>query len=72
MKRHRLNARKGMYRVAYLIRGRKTLVPATLQFDAATNQMSWLKRRGLTAWVEDEAGEFIPVEGAMRKPRELP
>jgi len=29
------STRKGLYRVIYLVRGRRAAVPATLQFDAA-------------------------------------
>lgn len=30
--------------------------------------LRFYKRRGLTTWVEDGNGKFIPVKGAMRKP----
>jgi hypothetical protein len=30
--------------------------------------MRALKRRGLTAWVEDEFGGFVPVPGAKKLP----
>src|ERR1700684_3849224 len=30
-----------------------------------------LKRRGFTAWIESDSGEFVPVEGAMKKPGEI-
>lgn len=33
--------------------------------------MKRLKRRGMTAWVEDENGEHVPVKGAMRRPASL-
>jgi hypothetical protein len=63
--------RKGLYRVVYLNRGRRTLVPATLQFDAAIREFKALKQRAFTAWIETDSGEFVPVEGAMRKPKEI-
>jgi len=63
--------RRGLYRVIYLIRGRRASVPATLQFDAAMREFTALKRRGLTAWIESDSGEFVPVEGAVRKPAEI-
>lgn len=72
MKRRRLNARKGLHRVVYLIAGRRAAVPATVQFDAAEREMGRLRARGFTAWVETDAGEFVPVAGAMRKPKQLP
>ena len=63
--------RKGLYRVIYLVKGRRAAVPATLQFDAAMRELAALKRRGFTAWIESDSGEFVPVEGAMRKPKEI-
>jgi hypothetical protein len=30
----------------------------------AESDLQYLKRRGLTAWVEDEKGQFVPVPGA--------
>ena len=65
------NMRKGLYRVIYLVKGQRAAVPATLQFDAAMREFARLKRRGFTAWIETDSGEFVPVEGAMRKPKEI-
>jgi hypothetical protein len=65
------STRKGLYRVIYLVRGRRATVPATLQFDAAMREFAALKRRGFTTWIESDSGEFVPVEGAMRKPKEI-
>jgi hypothetical protein len=65
------STRKGLYRVIYLVGGRRATVPATLQFDAAMREFAALKRRGFTAWIESDSGEFVPVEGAMRKPSEI-
>lgn len=65
------STRKGLYRVIYLVGGRRATVPATLQFDAAMREFAALKRRGFTTWIESDSGEFVPVEGAMRKPKEI-
>ena len=65
------NMRKGLYRVIYLVKGQRAAVPATLQFDAAMREFARLKRRAFTAWIETDSGEFVPVEGAMRKPKEI-
>lgn len=71
MKRRKFNMRKGLHRVVYLVNGRRATIPATLQFDAAMREFAALKRRGFTTWVEDVSGEFVPVTGAMKKPKEL-
>lgn len=38
--------------------------------DTARSYLRKLKRRGLTAWIETTAGEFVPVPGTLRKPGE--
>lgn len=61
------------YRVVYLGEGaravRGTAISSSL--DAATAELKAYKRRGLTAWIEDERGGFVPVAGAKKKPAEL-
>jgi hypothetical protein len=39
--------------------------------EAAEHMLRWYKRRGMTAWVEDDSGTFVPVKGAMRRPGSL-
>lgn len=61
------------YRVAYLIRGRRTWAdPSFETIDRASRYMNALKRRGLTAWIENSQGGFVPVRGARKKPGYLP
>jgi GDSL-like lipase/acylhydrolase family protein len=59
------------YRVAYLTDGAKrTLDTQTLETkEAAQRLMNAYKRRGMTTWVEDDSGVFVPVKGAMRQPK---
>lgn len=57
------------YKVAYLIRARRNWAnPIFESTERATTYMRALKRRGLTAWVEDEHGNFIPTVGAKKLP----
>lgn len=61
-----------VYRVAYLVHAKRTWAdPKFESIDRAIRYMKALKSRGLTAWVEDEHGNFIPVHGAKRKPAHL-
>jgi hypothetical protein len=57
------------FRVAYLERGRRVVEPEPLDKPDAEMIRRSLKNQGLTAWVEDEAGSFVPVKGATRKPK---
>ena len=60
------------YRVIYLGAGAKRVVHDVgrgLSKDAAELQMRALKRRGMTAWVETDKGEFVPMPGARKRPR---
>lgn len=58
------------YRVMYLGEGALPMaVEGTFALDEAQRGLRSLKRRGLTVWVETEDGEFVPVKGAMRKPK---
>jgi len=63
------NAEASGYRVAYLVRARRTLHDGAYSRDAAIRLMKAYKRRGMTAWVEDSAGGFVSVPGAMRQPK---
>lgn len=59
----------GGFKVAYLSAGaRRTYVGGVFSLDEAVRQMNRLKRRGLTTWVEDSLGAFVPVPGAKRLP----
>lgn len=59
----------GSYRVVYLVRAVRTV--ADMEFptaEHAAHAMRAYKRRGMTAWVEDASGTFVPVAGALRQP----
>lgn len=56
-------------RVAHIGAGARRIVGAGgLSLEEAARQVRFLKRRGMTAWVEDDGGSFVPVKGASRKP----
>lgn len=38
-------------------------------FQLAQKNLRFLKNRGHTAWIEDNAGTFVPVPGTTRKPK---
>jgi hypothetical protein len=57
------------FRVAYLERGRRAVEPELLDKPDAEMIRRSMKNQGLTSWVEDDAGNFVPVPGAMRKPK---
>jgi hypothetical protein len=60
------------YRVIYLIRAKRALDELGLVTLAeAELRLRSYKRLGMTAWIEDELGAFVPVKGARRKPGEL-
>jgi hypothetical protein len=60
------------FRVAYLGAGaRRTHLEGAFPFDEAVRQLRRLKRVGRTAWIEDGAGNFVPVEGALKRPPSL-
>lgn len=72
---------EGRYKVAYLgstlgsgasARGAGNTWRSYLNGDfplvEAIRQMDRVKRRGMTAWVEDTSGNHVPVRGAMRRP----
>jgi hypothetical protein len=54
--------------VCYLLRGRRVRMPDTIPLEEAVQQMTRLKRQGLTAWIVDDDMRFVPVPGAMREP----
>lgn len=57
------------FRLLYLTRGRRSMSPEEFSsVEDATRAVHFLKRRGLTAWVEDDTGKFVPVKGVRRKP----
>lgn len=57
-----------MYRVVYLIKGKREWLPGNLSLEGAKKTLRQMKRRGLTAWVVDEQGSFVPVPGTSRQP----
>ena len=67
--RRRHGNAEGSYRVAYLMRARRTLHDGAFSRDAAIRLMKAYKRRGMTAWMEDTRGAFVPVPGAKRRPQ---
>ena len=58
-----------MVKVAYLIRAERMYLEGTYQLPQAKRNLKYLKRRGLTAWLENENGDFVPVPGAKRIPK---
>jgi hypothetical protein len=61
----------GRYRVAYLSSRVgsgtwRSYVDGDFTLEGAVAQMGRIKRRGMTAWVEDSSGNHVPVPGAMR------
>lgn len=57
------------YRVVYLVRARRAWLPGNFYgIVEARKEVQALKRRGMTAWVVNEDGSFVPVKGAMRQP----
>jgi len=60
------------YRVVYLGAGaRRVWHPGSLTLDGAKRTLRFFKRHGMTAWVVDERGDFVPVPGAKRQPSYL-
>jgi hypothetical protein len=73
-RRHPDMVAAGDFRVAYLGAGaRRTHLEGSFSRDGAIKELNRLKRLGRTAWIEDGAGNFVPVPGATRRPsfREL-
>lgn len=69
-----LRGRRGLdgYKIAFLDRGRRDVTPHSFDdLPTAIREMKLWKRRGFTTWVEDDAGNFVPVKGAMKRPRSL-
>ena len=57
------------FRLFYLAAGKRSLSPEEFTtIEDATRAMNFLKARGITAWVEDDTGKFVPVKGVRRKP----
>ena len=57
------------YRVIYLMRAKRAQVDKIFEsIDYAANYARLLKRRGFTAWVEDDRKNFVPVKGIKRQP----
>jgi len=57
-------------KVIYLVRGKRALGKTAPSIAEATKDVQFYKRRGFTAWVE-ENGKFVPVPGAKRQPKSL-
>lgn len=69
-RRHPDMVAAGDFRVAYLGAGaRRTHLEGAFSRERAIKQLNRLKRRGFTAWIEDGAGNFVPVPGATRRPQ---
>jgi hypothetical protein len=56
------------FRLLYLAAGRRSSPEEFSSVDAATRAVNFFKARGITAWVEDDSGNFVPVKGTRRKP----
>jgi hypothetical protein len=58
------------FKVAYLTTGaRRTHLAGAFSHEDAMRHMRGLKRRGMTTWIEDTKGNFVPVPGALRQPK---
>lgn len=69
-RRHSGRVAAGDFRVAYLGAGaRRTHLEGSFSRDGAIKELNRLKRLGRTAWIEDGAGNFVPVPGATRRPQ---
>ena len=69
-RRHSGRVATGDFRIAYLGAGaRRTHLEGAFSRDEAVKQLNRLKRLGRTAWIEDGAGNFVPVPGATRRPQ---
>lgn len=56
------------YRVIYLVRAKREWLPGTFTLERAAAHVRYLKRRGLTVWVVNERGAFVPIPGVKREP----
>lgn len=57
------------FRLLYLAAGRRSMSPEEFStVEDATRAVNFFKARGITAWVEDDTGKFVPVKGVRRKP----
>lgn len=65
-------ASDGGHKVVYLVRGRRAYLPGPFTLVEAVGQVRQIKRHGMTAWVEDASGTFVPVAGVRRQPEFLP
>ena len=59
----------GSFRLLYLTAGKRSMSPEEFStVEDATRAVNFFKARGITAWVEDDTGKFVPVKGVRRKP----
>jgi hypothetical protein len=57
------------YRLLYLVAGKRSMSPEEFSsVEDAAGAVNFFKARGITAWVEDDTGKFVPVKGTRRKP----
>jgi hypothetical protein len=57
------------YRLLYLAAGKRSMSPEEFSsVEDAAQAVNFFKARGITAWVEDDTGKFVPVKGTRRKP----
>lgn len=58
------------YRVAFLMAGKRDVSPHVFDdFETAAKEARLWKRRGWTAWLEDDAGNRIEIPKQKRKPK---
>jgi len=61
--------RSPIFRLRYLAAGRRSMSPEEFSsVEDAARAVNFMKARGITAWVEDDTGKFVPVKGTRRKP----
>lgn len=66
--RRRVRRDPSGFRLVYLDRARRVWLPGNLTLTQAEKSLRALKRRGLTAWIVDADGRFVPVKGTRRQP----
>jgi hypothetical protein len=63
-----MNNETTRYQVRYFLIGKPANHGGLCDLARALYSVKFLKRRGMTAWVVDDAGTFVPVVGAKRNP----
>ncbi len=59
-------------RVIYLVRAKRTWLEGNFTLEQATKQVYQIKKRGMTAWVVDDDGAFVPIPRVRSQPGFIP